>query len=410
MVPEEWKRLIEPGFTIAPKHLARKRGKGHGRRIRVARRARHHLMVASVLTVRGTPWWFVGIILIVSAPSPASSQSHEELRVVTIAGGPESDTGEQFDPQAIAVAANGTAYVADYSGQRICKVSPDGQVSTFVGGFASKMWGISGLARARDGSLFVGNAEYQLVWKVSPEGETELYAGPEPGSVSRKGEYRDGPREQALFDGPRVLGVVGENRVFLCEWRARIRLIDEKGVVSTLARLYGPFPLPPGYEPPPGVLDLPVDDVGNPAVSREGALYHAWTQRVQGGQFVLYVYRLNTEREWKRLVVLRLKPDDPDIGRGLTCVLSREETHLWIIDSVSRFVGVIDLSANTMLNAGFRVLCHPVRQLEEGLQDGPWTTARQSKWWGGAAMDAEGNIVFSDGGNRRIRKRYLPKP
>ena len=84
-------------------------------------------------------------------------------------------------PRGLAVDRNGTLYVADSGNQTIRRISPDGQVVTFVGkpgkrgtldgqGAKARLDRPTSIAIDSTGTLYVANGEDNLIRKISPDG------------------------------------------------------------------------------------------------------------------------------------------------------------------------------------------------------------------------------------------------
>jgi sugar lactone lactonase YvrE len=144
------------------------------------------------------------------------------------------------EPFGVASAADGTIFVAD-AGQahRIRRISPDGRVSTIAGGVRGFADGAgehaqfstpSGLALAADGSLYVADTGNHAIRRITPEGEVTTVAGDgTPG-------FADGPADEARFNGPIGVAVAPDGRIVVADtYNDRIRVIDAGGTVGTLA-------------------------------------------------------------------------------------------------------------------------------------------------------------------------------
>jgi sugar lactone lactonase YvrE len=110
-------------------------------------------------------------------------------------------TNAQFgSPMDVATDGGGNVYVTD--GNRIRKVTSDGQVSTVAGsegGYLdgtttnARFSGLSGIVIDAAGSLYVCDAENYVVRRITPDGKVATVAGSTPGNV-------DGPGSSAQFD------------------------------------------------------------------------------------------------------------------------------------------------------------------------------------------------------------------
>lgn len=174
-------------------------------------------------------------------PTPIGWKAH----VTTIAGdgSPLVRDGNQSafsDPFGVAVAADGTIYVADAGeSNRIRKILPDGSVSTLAGnteGFADGA-GVSAsfntpsaLALGPDGNLYVADTGNNRIRKVTPEGNVSTVAG--EGSAG----YVDGPAAQAQFNGPIGLAISPGGDIYVADtYNDVIRMITTEGQVTTVA-------------------------------------------------------------------------------------------------------------------------------------------------------------------------------
>src|ERR1044072_1573591 len=105
---------------------------------------------------------------------PAPTQIAWHAHVTTLAG----DGSPQVfsDPFGIAVAKDGTIYVADAgASNQIRKLSPDGSVTTFTN--ANDFDTPSALALDANGNLYVADTSNNRVRKVTPQGEVSTIAG-----------------------------------------------------------------------------------------------------------------------------------------------------------------------------------------------------------------------------------------
>ncbi|MEB3223684.1 MAG: hypothetical protein VKS61_16540 [Candidatus Sericytochromatia bacterium] len=146
-------------------------------------------------------------------------------------------------PVGVAVAADGTIFVAEESGHRVLRLSPGGLVSTYVGtgspgsadgtGAAAGLDQPQGLALAPDGTLYVSESGFvtggHRIRKVSPAGVVTTLAGGARG-------WQDGAGAQARFSNPRGLALGPDGTLYVADqWNHRIRTVSPNGVVATLA-------------------------------------------------------------------------------------------------------------------------------------------------------------------------------
>lgn len=151
-------------------------------------------------------------------------------------------SGASFNtPTGIAVDTNGYVYVADTGNSLIRKISPGGNVTTFVGGGTSSADGIgtaagfngpTGIAISSSGDLYVTDTGNYTLRKVSSSGVVTTVAG-------LAGVYgtTDGPSASARFYYLWGVFTDSNDNVYVCDAGNAIRKIASNGTVSTLAGL-----------------------------------------------------------------------------------------------------------------------------------------------------------------------------
>src|SRR6185503_16909412 len=263
-------------------------------------------------------------------PTPIGWKAH----VTSIAGdgSPVLRDGKQSgfsDPFGVAVAKDGTIYVADAGeSNRIRKISPDGKVTTLAGdkeGFADGVGPLasfntpSALALGPGGDLFVADTANNRIRKITPDGHVSTVAG--DGTAG----YVDGPAAKAQFNGPIGLAVSGGGDIYVADtYNDVIRMISTEGEVTTIAGAASP-----GYadgeqklalfDTPCGIVivnnTLIVADTGNDRLRRVSAEGNVTTLQVLGQELsspigmavshdnYLYVTELDHSR------VLQVAPD-----------------------------------------------------------------------------------------------------
>jgi sugar lactone lactonase YvrE len=151
-------------------------------------------------------------------------------------------------PLGIAVATNGTIYVADSRNHCIRQIS-GGVVSTFAG--SPQIWGSLdasgtnaqfngpvGLAFDANGNLFVSDANNDTIREITPAGTVTTFAG----SAGADGSV-DGDLKSARFRSPAEIVFDRHGNLFVADsFNQTIREISTNGIVSTVsgaARLSG---------------------------------------------------------------------------------------------------------------------------------------------------------------------------
>jgi sugar lactone lactonase YvrE len=144
------------------------------------------------------------------------------------------------DPFGVAVATDGTVYIADAGeSNRIYKLSPEKTFTTLAGdkegfsdggGSAASFNSPSGIAIDADGNLFVADTGNNRIRKITSEGNVSTLAG--DGNAG----YRDGPATQSQFNGPIGVAVDARGNVYIADsYNDRIRVITTDGNVTTVA-------------------------------------------------------------------------------------------------------------------------------------------------------------------------------
>jgi sugar lactone lactonase YvrE len=167
-------------------------------------------------------------------PTPVGWKAH----VTSIAG--DGSPLVLSDPFGVAIAADGTIYVADAGeSNRIRKISPDGNVTTLAGGGEGFADGAgasasfntpSALALGPDGNLYVADTANNRIRKITPDGAVSTVAG--DGTAG----YVDGPAAKAQFNGPIGLAVSPAGDIYVADtYNDVIRMITTEGLVTTVA-------------------------------------------------------------------------------------------------------------------------------------------------------------------------------
>lgn len=160
-------------------------------------------------------------------------------------GGPATQAAVAH-PHGLAVAADGTLYIADTWAHRIRKVDAATQVITTIAGTGEA--GFSGdggpaaaarfdipvhVALGPDGSLYVADGNNHRVRRIDPSGVVRTVAG-----NSLEGGRGDGrPATRAQLGLPNQVAVAPSGTVYIAEFTGRrVRRVGPDGVITTLAR------------------------------------------------------------------------------------------------------------------------------------------------------------------------------
>jgi uncharacterized protein (TIGR03437 family) len=151
------------------------------------------------------------------------------------------------NPTGVAVASDGTIYIADTENDRIRKVGTDGIISTIAGAGAflgdggdSTLARLNGgqrfdVALDRSGNLYILDGGDRRVRKVTPSGTISTFAGNGRTSISGDG----GPAINASFANPSGIAVDAQGNVYISD--GRLRVVAPDGTISTLAGVNAGF-------------------------------------------------------------------------------------------------------------------------------------------------------------------------
>jgi len=181
-------------------------------------------------------------------------------------------------PWDVAVAADGSLYIADTGNDGIRKVSPDGMITTVAG---NSSWGFSGdggsatqaalnspwdVAVAADGSLYITDTYNHRIRKVSPDGMITTVAG--SGTMGFSGD--GGLATQAALAYPEGIAVAADGSLYIVDTgNHRIRKVSPDGIITTVAGSHGGYFSGDGGLATQAALNSPSDI----AVAADGSLY-----------------------------------------------------------------------------------------------------------------------------------------
>ena len=166
-------------------------------------------------------------------------------------GGPATQA-ELRMPAGVAVAADGTIYVADRGNQRIRRVGTDGRITTLAGsgtifngeeiegGYggdggpagAAELFHPEGIAIGPDDSVVFADSSNNRIRRIGPDGIITTIAGTGTGAFSGDG----GPATTANLNLPGGVAVGPDGSVYISDLlNDRFRLIGPDGILTTIA-------------------------------------------------------------------------------------------------------------------------------------------------------------------------------
>ena len=307
------------------------------------------------------------------------------------ATGTQDGTGAaaRFDsPNSVIVDGDGNLLVTDSGNGRIRRIGTDAAVTTIASGFLGPV----GIAMDGNGNLYVADNSNQVINKIATGGVVTILAG----AAGIRGNT-DGTGADARFHYPRGVAVDGSGNIFVTDgyYGSTIRRITSEGVVTTyagsaVAGSDGSVDGPVGsarFRSPNGIaFDVPgnlfVADMGNDTVRRITTLdvvsTIAGTARSQGSADGTGSAALFT------------------LPRGVAVDASG---NLFVADTLNSTIRRIT-PAGAVTTIGGSAGMH-------GYVDGEGNAARFTAPVG-VAVDADGNLFITDGGNSTIRKGTPP--
>jgi hypothetical protein len=188
-------------------------------------------------------------------------------------GGPAKSANFQ-DPSALAIAPDGSLYVADTGNSRIRVVKPDGTVATAAGtadqGFsgdggkaaAAQVNAPSGLAADKDGNVYFSDTGNNRVRVIHADGTINTVAG-----NGQRGPGGDGgPAKSAELNTPAGLAVQVDGALLIADaGNNKIRRVARDGTISTVAGNGGGGSAGDGSAATAAQLNLPIDVAAAPA-------------------------------------------------------------------------------------------------------------------------------------------------
>jgi NHL repeat len=194
-----------------------------------------------------------GEILIVSLHDPRVLRVDTRGTLDALAGtgepryagdGPSALEASFIELTGIALAPDGSVFVADGGASCVRVLRPDGSVATVAGGLARGYdgdggpaeWALldypQGLAVDEDGNLFIADSRAHVVRKVDAAGTIETVAG--TGEAGFDGD--DGPAAAAALREPEGVFASESGELFISDTgNNRVRRVDSAGLITTIA-------------------------------------------------------------------------------------------------------------------------------------------------------------------------------
>lgn len=320
-------------------------------------------------------------------------------------GGPATNAG--LSPRAVAVDAQGTLYIADELNSRVLAISPDGIIKTVAGNGLAGFSGEGGRATSAQlvstfdvavdgqGNLFLPDYSSNVVRKVSPKGIITTVAGGGTGAVGD-----GGPATNARLMQPYGVAVDQQGDLFIGE-DYRIRKVSPDGTITTVAGTGAPgFSGDGGPATSARLIDpagLVVDAKGNLFFTDRGNV----RIREVSAQGIITTVAGNGKSGFSG-------DGGPAISAQLNVPYGLAvdgQGNLFIADSYNYRVRKVDPSGTITTvagdgNSGYTY--NGTYPISSG-DGGPATSAHLSDAWG-VAVDGQGNLLFTEESNHRIRK------
>jgi len=332
-------------------------------------------------------------------------------------GGPATEA-QLTSPTAVAVNSAGTLFIADYAGRNVRRVTSDGIIRTIGsipssaplpsgdGGPATSaqlqlaVAGLSfqsGLTADTAGNLYIAETAAHRVRKVSPNGTITTVAcvgGPRCSSASSCLPLGDGgPATKAALSYPTSVAVDAAGNLFIADsGNLRVRKVSADGMITTVAGNGSPPPYPRSAGDGGSATDTPVMPFGV-AVDGAGNLF------ISEGNFA-------DVRKVSTAGVITTAHD----GLGFTNAATVDPAgNLYVAgfecgSDGSCFLSIRKISAAGAVTLIARSAGGLSLQPGNGMGDGGPAINAQIGFISSLAVDAAGNIFFSDLIAQRIRE------
>ena len=238
-----------------------------------------------------------------SAPTASSPRWQARVSTDTAATAGPGTQARISGPLGIAVALDGSLYIADTGNNRVRQVATDGTISTVAGTGTAGYSGDGGqgtnaqlyhpirVAISPDGALYIADLVNHRVRKLRSDGLISTVAGNGVPGYSGDG----GPATEAELNNPVGLAVGADDRLYIADsGNNRIRMVGVDGSIVTLA---GNGTAGYGGETGPGAA-ASLNDPAGIAVGPDGMVYVADTFNSRLRE-VAYGLRLFARVNWR---------------------------------------------------------------------------------------------------------------
>ena len=289
-------------------------------------------------------------------------------------GNSGANPGDFNAPRGIAVAADGSVFVADSRNHRIEHFDPQGKLLNMWGSFAdiasgkapggtfNEPWDV---AVGKDGSVYVTDTWNHRIQEFKPDGTF----------IRMWGYFGQGEKPEAFW-GPRGLAVDKNGRVYVTDTgNKRVVIFNADG---TFFAQFGSSGADIGqFDEPVGI-----------AVDADGLVYVAdtWNQRIQVFQRAGDTTTFNPARQWAYPAW-----DGQSLDNKPFMSFSPKTGHLFVVDPEKFRVMEFDNTGNYIRGWG-----------------GYSTGADGFGLASGVAVDPDGGVWVSDGANQRLLHFVLP--
>jgi YD repeat-containing protein len=154
-------------------------------------------------------------------------------------------------PNSVAVAADGSLYVTEFTRHQVRRIGADGIITLVAGapvpgfpaqggvsGFSgdggpasqAKLWIPYGVAAAPDGSVYITDLNNDRVRRVGPDGVITTVAG--NGIRGFEGDF--GPATEARLNQPTSVAVAPDGSLYILDLNNRVRRVGPDGIITTV--------------------------------------------------------------------------------------------------------------------------------------------------------------------------------